>query len=63
MGCRVILAVDIVKSRLNLAKELGATHVIDSSDLKGKTLEDTVKEICDEVGPHGESSTPSRCSI
>ena len=63
LGCRVILGVDIVKSRLELAMELGATHVIDSSDLKGKTLEETVKEICDDVGPHGESSSLAICCI
>lgn len=53
MGCRVIIGIDRVKSRLELAKELGATHVIDSSDLKGKSLEDTVRELCDDIGPHG----------
>lgn len=51
-GCRIIIAVDRVESRLNLAKELGATHVIDGSKLEqGKTLEDVVKEIADGVGP------------
>jgi len=31
-GCRAIIGVDRVTSRLDLAKELGATHVIDTSD-------------------------------
>jgi aryl-alcohol dehydrogenase len=31
-GCSTIIAVDIVPSRLNLAKELGATHTINSKD-------------------------------
>ncbi|MGX9929764.1 NAD(P)-dependent alcohol dehydrogenase [Virgibacillus salarius] len=39
-GCKQIIAVDIHESRLELAKELGATHAINS-----KTTEDVVKEI------------------
>ena len=31
-GCSTIIAIDIVPSRLELAKELGATHVINSSE-------------------------------
>jgi Zn-dependent alcohol dehydrogenases, class III len=31
-GCSTIIAVDVVPSRLELAKELGATHVINSSE-------------------------------
>ena len=31
-GCKNIVGVDRVQSRLDLAKELGATHVIDTSD-------------------------------
>lgn len=54
VGARIIVGIDRVKKRLDLAKELGATHVIDSSSLEeGKTLSDVVKEICDGVGPTG----------
>ena len=31
-GCSTIIAIDVVPSRLELAKELGATHVINSSE-------------------------------
>lgn len=44
MGCSPIIAVDIVESRLELAKELGATHVIN-----GKK-QDAVAEIMDITG-------------
>ncbi|HCX63685.1 MAG TPA: hypothetical protein DHN33_00545, partial [Eubacteriaceae bacterium] len=39
-GCSTIIGVDTVESRLELAKELGATHVIN-----GKTCPDVVGEI------------------
>ncbi|KAF2216159.1 hypothetical protein CERZMDRAFT_119815 [Cercospora zeae-maydis SCOH1-5] len=51
-GCRQIIGVDRVESRLKLAKELGATHVIDGSKLpEGKEIGDVIKEIADGVGP------------
>lgn len=50
-GCRMIIGIDKVESRLKLAKELGATHVIDGSKLGDKTLGDAVKELADGVGP------------
>lgn len=51
-NCRIIIGVDKVPSRLELAKELGCTHVIDGSKLdEGKTLQDVVREIADGVGP------------
>lgn len=51
-GCRMIIGIDKVPSRLQLAKELGATHVIDGSKLdEGKTLGDVVRELADGVGP------------
>ncbi|EME47923.1 hypothetical protein DOTSEDRAFT_69751 [Dothistroma septosporum NZE10] len=53
MGCRQIIGIDKVESRMKLAKELGATHVIDGSKLdEGKTLGDVVKELADGVGPN-----------
>ena len=33
-GAHTIIGVDRIQSRLNLAKEMGATHVIDTSDFK-----------------------------
>lgn len=51
-GCRIIIAVDIVESRLELAKELGATHTVNSKKLpEGKSLVETVMEIADGDGP------------
>lgn len=32
MGCKTIIGVDILQSKLDLAKELGATHVINSAE-------------------------------
>jgi len=49
---KVIIGVDRVASRMELAKKLGATHVIDSSKLsEGKTLADAVREVSDNLGP------------
>ena len=51
-GCSTIIGVDRVESRLKLAKELGATHKIDSSKLpKGKQLGDVIKDLTSGVGP------------
>ncbi|KAM0700629.1 hypothetical protein Q7P35_012350 [Cladosporium inversicolor] len=51
-NARCIIGVDRVGSRLALAKEMGATHVIDSSKLpEGQTLVDAVKEAADGLGP------------
>lgn len=51
-GCRTIIGIDKVERRLKMAKEFGATHVIDGSNLpEGKELGDVVKEISDDVGP------------
>ena len=50
--CRTIIGIDRVESRLNLAKELGATHIIDGSKLpEGKSLGDVVREHSDGLGP------------
>jgi Zn-dependent alcohol dehydrogenase len=51
-NARIIIGVDRVGSRLELAKEMGATHVIDSSKLKeGQTLVEAVREVADGLGP------------
>lgn len=50
--CRGIIGVDRVGSRLELAKSMGATHVIDSSKLaEGQTLADAVREAAEGLGP------------
>lgn len=52
-GCRAIIAVDRIKSRLELAKQLGATHLYDTSHLDIKqddyaqTLAEEVKKLID----------------
>jgi Zn-dependent alcohol dehydrogenase len=51
-GCRTIIGVDKVQSRLDLAREMGATHVIDGGQMdEGKTLPEVVKELTEGVGP------------
>lgn len=51
-GCKIIVGIDRVQKRLDLAKELGATHIINTSDLpQGKTLVEAVQEIAEGVGP------------
>ncbi|KAF2156623.1 NAD(P)-binding protein, partial [Myriangium duriaei CBS 260.36] len=51
-GARMIVGVDRVDSRLELAQDLGATHVINSNRLEGKTLVEAIQELCDGDGPH-----------
>ena len=49
---RIIIGVDRVASRLEFAKELGATAVVDSSKIpEGKTLVDVVREASEGLGP------------
>ncbi|KAG8165802.1 hypothetical protein KVR01_004354 [Diaporthe batatas] len=48
-GCRMIIAVDRVPSRLELAKSVGATHTINTSTIKG-TLTEEVRGITGGVG-------------
>jgi Zn-dependent alcohol dehydrogenase len=50
-GAKIIIGVDRVKSRLDLARELGATHVIDTSNLPSLTT-DLAKAIR-EIVPNG----------
>ena len=51
-GCKTIVGIDIVESRLKLAKEMGATHTINSKNLPGgKELADVVKEATGGQGP------------
>lgn len=51
-GCRRIIGVDRVASRLELAKAMGATDVVDTSILpEGKTLVEAVREVAEGLGP------------
>ncbi|GAM88901.1 hypothetical protein ANO11243_069350 [Dothideomycetidae sp. 11243] len=50
---RMIVGVDRVESRLQLAKELGATHTVNSAKLEdGKTLVESIMAVCEGEGPH-----------
>jgi aryl-alcohol dehydrogenase len=50
IGCKTIVGIDIVSSRLKLAEDIGATAVINSSDL-GLDLGAQVKKLFNGVGP------------
>ncbi|KAJ8119046.1 hypothetical protein OPT61_g95 [Boeremia exigua] len=50
-GAHTIIGVDIVQSRLELAKEMGATHVIDSSNFKD--LATDIPAAIREIAPKG----------
>lgn len=50
-GCRRIIGLDRIESRLKLAKELGCHEVIDGSKLGDKTLVDAIKETAGGGGP------------
>lgn len=51
-GCKKIIGLDKIESRLNLAKELGATDVVNGSELpEGKELGDVITEVADGLGP------------
>ncbi|KAK4988745.1 hypothetical protein LTR66_006325 [Elasticomyces elasticus] len=51
-GCRMIIGIDRIASRLELAKTLGATHTINTAELpEGKSVVDAVKEVAEGSGP------------
>ena len=51
-GARKIIGLDRVESRMELAKELGATDVINGSNLPdGKSLDEVVKGLSEGLGP------------
>lgn len=50
VGANRIIAVDLNDDRLDLSKELGATHIINSEDPEG--LGEKIKDITDGVGVH-----------
>ncbi|CAD0090916.1 unnamed protein product, partial [Aureobasidium vineae] len=51
-GCRTIIGIDRVDYRMETAKSLGATHVVDTSKLQdGKTVIEAVQELCEGAGP------------
>lgn len=50
--CKMIIGVDLVESRLKLAKDFGATHTVNGKALPGgKSIGDVIKEIAEDVGP------------
>ena len=49
-GCTTVIACDIVESRLETARELGATHTINSRTVE--SVPDAVKAITDGMGTH-----------
>ncbi|KAM3498640.1 hypothetical protein MY10362_008051 [Beauveria mimosiformis] len=49
-GCKAIIGIDRVESRLELAQSLGATHVINTSGLAMKDVVDKVKEASEGLG-------------
>ena len=55
VGCKTIIAIDRVSSRLALAKELGATHTIDTSELSH--LDELVQKVRDLTDGYGTSIT------
>ncbi|KAJ4252823.1 hypothetical protein NW762_010729 [Fusarium torreyae] len=48
--CKVIIGVDRVESRLELAKSLGATHVVNTTGLKMDEIVTKIKEATDGLG-------------
>ncbi|KAL5114609.1 hypothetical protein ACEQ8H_007514 [Pleosporales sp. CAS-2024a] len=50
-GAKTIIAVDRVESRLDLARELGATHVIDTSNCPSLTVD--LAKALREIAPYG----------
>ncbi|KAF5026937.1 hypothetical protein F66182_967 [Fusarium sp. NRRL 66182] len=49
-GCRVIIGIDRIESRLTLAKSLGATHVINTTGLEMSQVVDKIKKAADGLG-------------
>ncbi|PQK16178.1 hypothetical protein BB8028_0006g04990 [Beauveria bassiana] len=49
-GCKAIIGLDRVESRLDLAQSLGATHVINTSGLDMKDVVEKVKEASEGLG-------------
>ncbi|KAM3520639.1 hypothetical protein NHJ13051_002760 [Beauveria bassiana] len=49
-GCKAIIGIDRVESRLALAQSLGATHVINTTGLDMKDVVDKVKEASEGLG-------------
>jgi Zn-dependent alcohol dehydrogenase len=51
-GCKTIIGIDKVASRLDLAKELGATHVVSTAGMEDlSALADEVKKFTNGLGP------------
>lgn len=52
-GAKAIVVVDRVKERLELAKELGATHVVDTTGLEMEKLAEKIREVYPERIAYG----------
>ncbi|KAH8892401.1 zinc-binding dehydrogenase [Thozetella sp. PMI_491] len=50
-GCKAIIGIDRIQARLDLAKSLGATHVINTSEMTMPELVAAVREAADGLGP------------
>ncbi|TQN67167.1 Aryl-alcohol dehydrogenase, partial [Colletotrichum shisoi] len=49
-GCRTIIGIDRVASRLELARTLGATHVLDTTGLEMAQVTERIREAADGLG-------------
>ncbi|KAF9873742.1 hypothetical protein CkaCkLH20_08852 [Colletotrichum karsti] len=49
-GCKAIIGIDRLESRLELAKSLGATHVINTTGLDMKQVTEKIKEAAEGLG-------------
>jgi S-(hydroxymethyl)glutathione dehydrogenase/alcohol dehydrogenase len=52
-GAKTIIGVDPIKYRRELALKLGATHVLDSNELRGNALLDRIRELTPDIVPVG----------
>lgn len=50
VGCKAIIAVDKLASRLELAKSLGATHIVDTTGLSMEDVANKIREAAEGLG-------------
>lgn len=50
-NCTQIIGIDLVASRIELAKSIGATHGLNTTGLKPEDLETALKEVTNGLGP------------
>ena len=58
---KMVIAVDVVSERLQLAKQYGATHFIDSRDVE--SLKDALMRVSDQQGIDGTIDTTGRPEV